>query len=385
METENTTPLSCWEHDLTMRKTRMIMKNLIQKNSQLSDQEIHEDFRINRWSFKRIKLLRNLAFALLFWLPMVASATLTLPAIPSNGSLAKRFELSTELIIRVKVGETYLPSGALISYINGEIRGAQTASVNFPATGNNVYKILIFNDKASGDSISFKYYDVFTEKIYDIKEKIEFVPNLVPDYANPKILTAFCKPITNVSGLIPENGKENLNTTLDLFWQPSANTTSYSLFLWEDGAAVPTTPNYPNIYTTTLRVYNLKYGQLYRWKVKSSNDCSSVESAVQTFKIRQLPDLTVSEVTAPSSVESGSNFDISFKIKNSGVGNTAGIQWYEAVYVSTDGTLSNDDRLLTTKINLNQLEPEILYTQSVSVSLPIEFTGNYYFLVKTDY
>ena len=370
-----------------MRKTRMIMKKLIHKNSQLSNQEIHEDFRISRWSFKgiRIKVLRKLVFALMLWLPLAASATLTLPAIPSNGSLAKRFELSTELVFRVKVGETYLPSGALISYINGEIRGAQTASVNFPATGNNVYKILVFNDKASGDSISFKYYDIFSEKIYDIKEKIEFVPNLIPDYANPQILTAFCKPITDVSGLIPENGKENLNPTLDLFWQPSANTTSYSLFLWEDGATVPTTPNYSNIYGTTLRVYNLKYGQLYRWKVKSSNDCSSVESVIQTFKVRQLPDLTVTNVTAPSSVESGSNFDISFKIKNIGVGNTAGIQWYDAVYASTDGTLSNDDRLLTTKINLKQLEPDSLYTQTVSVSLPIDFTGNYYFLVKTDY
>jgi len=387
METEIINPLSCWEHDLTMRKTRMIMKKLIHKNSQLSNQEIHEDFRISRWSFKgiRIKLLRHLALALMLWLPLAASATLTLPAIPSNGSLAKRFELSTELVFRVKVGETYLPSGALISYINGEIRGAQTASVNFPATGNNVYKILVFNDKSSGDSISFKYYDIFSEKIYDIKEKIEFVPNLVPDYANPQILTAFCKPITNVSGLIPENGKENLNPTLDLFWQPSANTTSYSLFLWEDGTTVPTTPNYPNIYNTTLRVYSLKYGQLYRWKVKSSNDCSSVESVVQTFKVRQLPDLTITNVTAPSSVESGSNFDVSFKIKNIGVGNTAGIQWYDAVYASTDGTMSNDDRLLTTKINLKQLEPDSLYTQTVSVSLPIDFTGNYYFLVKTDY
>jgi hypothetical protein len=387
METEITNPLSCWKHDLTRRKTRMIMKKLIHTNSQLSNPEKHEDFRTNRWNFNRIrmKLLRNIAFILLAGLPLVASATLTLPAIPSNASLAKRFELSTEMIFRVKVGETYLPSGALIAYINGEIRGAQTASVKFPATGNNVYKILVFNDKPSGDSISFKYYDIFSEKIYDIKEKIEFVFDRVPDYANPGILTAFCKPITDVSGLIPENGKENLNPTLDLFWQPSANTTSYSLFLWEDGATVPVTPNYPNIYSTTLRVYNLKYGQLYHWKVKSSNDCSSVESVVQTFKVRQLPDLTVTNVTAPASVESGSDFNVSFKIKNIGVGNTAGIQWYDAIYASTDGTLSGDDRLLTTKINLKQLEPDSIYNQSVSVSLPIDFTGNYYFLVKTDY
>src|SRR5450759_1198914 len=181
------------------------MKKFIPKNSQLLFPEIQNECMRIRWNFAgiRTKIIRTIALALLVWLPVAASASISLPAIPSNISLAKRFELSTEMILRVKVGETYLPSGALIAYINGEIRGAQTASVLYPASGNNVYKILVFNDKASGDSIQFKYYDIFTDKIYDIKEKIEFVPNQVPDYANPVILTAFCQPIVKVTGLIP--------------------------------------------------------------------------------------------------------------------------------------------------------------------------------------
>jgi hypothetical protein len=71
-------------------------------------------------------------------------------------------------------------------------------------------------------------------------------------------------------------------------------------------------------------------------------------------------------------------------VKNTGAGNTAGAQWYDAVYASTDQTLSNDDILLSTKTNVAQLEPDSSYTQSVSVTLPIDVTGNYYFLVKTD-
>lgn len=362
------------------------MKKSIHKNSQLPFPGIQDEFRISRWSFNRIKtkMIRNLALALLIWLPMAANAALTLPAIPSNSSLAKKFELSTEMAFRVKVGETYLPSGALIAYINGEIRGAQTASVNFPATGINVYKILVFNDKI-GDEISFKYYDIFSEKIYDITEKIEFVPNLVPDYANPEILTAFCKPITVVTGLLPENGKENVNATLDLFWQPSANTTYYNLFVWEDGATTPTTPTYTNIYGTTRRLHNLKYGQLYRWKVGSVNDCSSIESSEQSFRIRQLPDLTiVGQIQAPASVESGSNFTISFSVKNIGVGNTAGTTWNDFVYVSNDATFSNDDLLLSNTTNLRQLDPDSIYFRSVTVSLPLDYSGNYYFFVRTD-
>ena len=95
----------------------------MKKSIHRSFQGIQDEFRtINRWSFNRIKtkMIRNLALALLVWLPMAVNAALTLPAIPSNASLAKRFELSTEMIFRVKVGETYLPGGALIAYINGE-------------------------------------------------------------------------------------------------------------------------------------------------------------------------------------------------------------------------------------------------------------------------
>ncbi len=363
------------------------MKISINYNSQLLYCGIHEEFRLSRWSFKgvRNKLFQIVSLVFLLFLPSALSATLTLPAIPSNSSLAKRFELSTEMIFRVKVGETFLPSGALIASINGEIRGAQTASVLFPGTGNNVYKLLVFNDKAAGDIIRFKYYDIFTDKIYDIQEQIEFIPNQIPDYANPVILTAFCQPLDKVTGLIPENGKENLNNTLDLFWQPSPNTTSYNLYLWEDGAAVPVTPYYANIYYTSTRVYNLKYGQLYRWKIASNNDCSSVESSVQTFRIRQLPDLTVLNIQAPANIESGSNFVVSFNVKNIGVGNTAGAQWYDAVYISSDQTFSNDDKLLSTNVNIKQLERDSAYLQSITVALPNEYTGDYYFFVKTDY
>ncbi len=360
------------------------MKLSIHTNNMLNFKGVKEKSRNTRYQSGGIKILRIAVFTLLICLPVVASAQLTLPAIPSNSSLAKRFELSTEMIFRVKVGNTFLPSGALIAYINGEIRGAQTASVLYPPTGVNVYKVLVFDSKSSGDTITFKYYDIFSSKIYDITEKIEFIPNLVPDYANPTILTAYCKPIDKVTGLIPGNSTENLNTTLDLYWQPSPNTTSYNLYFWEDGTTMPATPTNANISGTTFRLYNLKYGQVYRWKIGSINDCSSAESGVQTFKTRLLPDLTVTSVTAPANSESGSNLIVSFSVKNSGAGNTAGAQWYDAVYASTDQTWSNDDILLSTKTNVSQLEPDSSYTQSVSVSLPIDFTGNYYFLVKTD-
>jgi hypothetical protein len=331
----------------------------------------------------RIKAV-YLTLALLLHMSLAVNAQFALPVIPSNSSLANRFELSTEMVFRVKTGETFLPGGALIAYINGEIRGAQTTSVLFPPTGNNVFKILVFNNKATGDSIQFKYYDITNEKIYSIKEHIQFVPNQVPDYANPLIVNAFCGPMAKVSGMIPENGKENLNATVDLFWQPSLNANSYNLYFWADGTTMPVKPTHSAIYNTSFQLNNLKYGQLYRWKTESVNGCSSVESDVQTFRVRQLPDLTVSNLQAPASLQSGSNFTIGFKINNTGSGNTSGASWTDAVYVSKDQTLSSDDKLLSVSSNVKQLNADSSYLQTATVSLPLDYTGNYYFIISTD-
>jgi hypothetical protein len=329
--------------------------------------------------------LRILLLTFLSVLPTTLSADLILPAIPSNSNLAKRFELSTEMVFRVKAGETYLPSGALIAYIDGEIRGAQTASVKFPATGINVYKILIFNDKSTGDSIHFKYFDIFSEKIYEIRERIEFVPNLVPDYANPLILNAFCQQVEKVTGMIPENGKDNQNSTLDLYWQPSPDASYYNLFLWEYGVQVPVAPYLANLNGTTARLYNLSFGKSYNWKIVSVNGCSAVESGVQTFKIRQLPDLTVTNIQVPQNVESGSSFTVNFKVKNLGLGSTYSAQWIDAIYVSADATFSGDDILLNTRPNQGQLAADSIYDQSIMVSFPNEYSGLYHLFIKTDY
>ena len=135
------------------------------------------------------------------------------------------------MVFRVKVGETYLPNGALIAYIDGRVRGAQTASVNFPSTGIKVYKILIFNDKA-GDDIIFKYYDILADKFYSIVEIIEFVPNQIPDYANPIIL--------NANPEIPNTYYEvrvGTNTADCSFFVDGVTYNSWQTFTWAAGSS----------------------------------------------------------------------------------------------------------------------------------------------------
>jgi hypothetical protein len=210
------------------------MKKSIRRKGQLLYTENKYDFSIRILSYIWIRkiVLRNFAIALLVWLPVSVNSQLTLPDIPGNSNLASRFELSTELIFRVNVCETYLVSGVLIADINGEIRGAQTAIVRFPGTGIKVYKIMVFNDK-TGDSIRFKYYDILAGKIYGIKERIEFVFNQVPDYANPRILIAEIIPVfTQIGplcrGSIAPALPASSPTGISGIWSPATISTSTS-------------------------------------------------------------------------------------------------------------------------------------------------------------
>lgn len=329
-------------------------------------------------------IFHALFISLLFWLPQNVKAAFTLPVIPSNADLASRFELSTEMTFRVKLDDAYLTSGTLVAYIGDEIRGAQSTAVLFPLTNQLIYKIIVYNDKSTGSSIKFRYFDTLNQKIYNIKEEQGFVPDLVPDYKNPGILTAYCNSVEKVSGMLPEDKQENLDTTVDLYWKPSANVSSYQLYLWEEGKTVPSSPYLAGITNTTAQIKNLNYGQTYLWKVVSANDCSSVESDVQSFKTIQLPDLVISEFKAPSTVESASNFSVSFNVKNSSSGNTLGTKWYDALYLSKDQSLSSDDQLVGAKENINQLKANDSYTQTFGFSFPLETSGDYYFIAKPD-
>jgi len=188
-----------------------------------------------------------------------------------------------------------------------------------------------------------------------------------------------------LTDLSPGNSNELLSTTVSFSWR-SIESATYDLYLWNADEQESTTPIASKL--NEIRYLNntfCEYGKTYKWKVTARGTCNSVESAIQSFKVRQLPDLTVADLEVPSVVESGSDFTVSFKMKNTGLGNTNGTKWYDALYLSNDPTLSSDDQLLGNKINSRQLASDSLYSQSFTVSLPIETSGDYYFIVKTDY
>ncbi len=311
------------------------------------------------------------------------SAQFHLPAIPSNTQFSNQFEYSAEYIYRVKSGSNFLEDGAILAYVDGQLRGAQTASVLFPPTGIQEYKIRIFSNTNSGDQITFKYYDVLHEKVYDITEYESFTSDNIPDYYQPAILNAFCGPTEKATGLLPENLAENQDANLNLFWEPSANTTYYNLYLWKDGTSEPTKAFRENITGTSTKVDNLSYGDTYHWYVVSANQCGEAVSNRQTFKVRYLPDLIVSNMSSPDTSLSGTSIELNYTVTNQGRG-AAGSTWIDAIFISDDAVFSGDDKLLGQFENKYSLEPDSSYTQSVTISFPPDFTGNHYLFCRTN-
>ena len=193
-----------------------------------------------------------------------------------------------------------------------------------------------------------------------------------------------CQPTTKVTGLLPENGAVNQNPSMNLYWQPAVNVRYYNLFLWEDGTTMPASPYRSYIYSSSTWLSDLTPGKTYKWKIASINDCSSLESNVQSFTVRNFPDLVLTNVQVPKDVLSGSQFDVTFTVKNIGQEGTSGSLWRDAVYISTDSSANGGKTHLMTKYNLKQLAVNESYTQTYSIQMPTEYTGKYWIFVRTD-
>ncbi len=113
----------------------------------------------------------------------------------------------------------------------------------------------------------------------------------------------------------------------------------------------------------------------------AENNNTAVSPAVAVTR-SPVPDLAVTNVTAPASGNVGSPVTIGWTVSNSG-GTGAFSNWVDRVYLSTDGTL-------TGAVSLGDFtRPSTLaagasYTQSVSAVLPVTADGAYFIVVVTN-
>ncbi len=208
-----------------------------------------------------------------------------------------------------------------------------------------------------------------------------------------------------VSSMQPANFAKDQKLPLTLSWVPGPSTVSYDLYIWDSTATHPATPFAANLTQVSYVVPKnaLTYNKTYKWRIVSKNPCAQTAGPVQSFRIIPLPDLVVSDVQAPATVNSGETITISWKVTNVGPGSTfTDDRWFDGVYFALDtisdfrgspnwnpsswSSLTANGRplLLGKKLRPTALDSGEFYTSSLSFTLPKEYSFPVYVYVITD-
>lgn len=226
--------------------------------------------------------------------------------------------------------------------------------------------------------------------------------------ANDSLTINVISPVTPgaVSNMLPANGAIDQQLPLSLSWLPGSAAINYDLYLWDSAASIPTTPYVTNISTVQyiIPAGALLYNKAYKWKVVSKSACLQTEGPVQQFRLKKLPDLAVSEVQVPATAFSGQTISFSWKVTNNGPGSTTTNQsWNDAVFLSFDSipnfTIAPNTSsaawsqlefpvrplLVGTRPNVTALDSGQHYTNSLSFTLPVNYSQPLYAYVITNY
>ncbi|WP_198648553.1 CARDB domain-containing protein, partial [Cyanothece sp. BG0011] len=117
---------------------------------------------------------------------------------------------------------------------------------------------------------------------------------------------------------------------------------------------------------------------------EGSNEGNNGSNALPITIARDTPDLQVTAITLPTTLESGTPVNISWTVENLGFGRTNSNYWYDDVYLSLDTTISNDDISLGSVFRSGALNVSESYTATATFNLPVDRDGNYHVLVRTD-
>lgn len=104
------------------------------------------------------------------------------------------------------------------------------------------------------------------------------------------------------------------------------------------------------------------------------------------FRINLTPpaDLKFISWNIPSTATSGQNMKVKFKVENNGSGSTRSGSWIDQVYLSTDYTIDGLDFKFGEKRHNTNLSVGNWYLDSIESTIPIDKTGNFIIIVRTD-
>lgn len=131
--------------------------------------------------------------------------------------------------------------------------------------------------------------------------------------------------------------------------------------------------------------YLILRSDIYDYQRESSNDDNTRGSSAFAIGV---PDLQVDTVSGiPANASFGDHLEISWTASNHGTA-AAVSNWYDSIYLSTDGTLDGSDQRLNYKlVSQNPLAANVGYTSSMGIDLPLTnglSSGQWYLIVVTD-
>ncbi|HEV7330206.1 MAG TPA: CARDB domain-containing protein [Flavisolibacter sp.] len=234
-----------------------------------------------------------------------------------------------------------------------------SASVNWMETGQHTITVTYTGGCAGDDSVKLMEVDVINTPLTGSFER-----------------------------MLPEDGNPNLSLPLAFSWLPIDGAKSYDLYIWEENGNRPTTPTVADIKSINHSINNsnlLQFEKTYKWQLVAKKVCFTLESPVQTFKLRNLPDLIVTQVNVPPTAFSSQSISINWEVKNQAQGGTLQKQWFDKVYLSTDAVLEPaTDHYLGAVANPSELVYNASYTQTGSFTLPHGISDSYYVFVVTN-
>ncbi|MBO9563924.1 MAG: hypothetical protein J7621_14170 [Niastella sp.] len=281
---------------------------------------------------------------------------------------------------------------AAVNGFTQSCRSSQTYSIAQPIPGA-VYTWSLTGggtlQAATGTSVTVNWTTTGTWKI--IAKATAACTATASDSVVLEVAVADMPAPADVTNLFPVAGTVVSSLPILLSWKASGASQLYDVYVWPDGTAQPAQPLRKDLtavgatINTAAELPGFAPGKKYNWKVVAKNACSQSAGNTQTFTISELPNLTLVDVQAPSTVFSGNTIDVAIQVRNDGRAATGMRQWTDLVYLSRDEVLSpGTDYLIGSAANTSALQIDEAYNTTIKALLPKELVGAWYLIVVTN-
>ncbi|NLD49087.1 MAG: hypothetical protein GX660_18160, partial [Clostridiaceae bacterium] len=132
------------------------------------------------------------------------------------------------------------------------------------------------------------------------------------------------------------------------------------------------------------KYYIIVSSDIYRsiYDVNRENNTYCISTPLN-ISLSPSPDIKLASVTTEVYGISGQPLDISWEVLNKGNAPTDSL-WYDSVYLSKDEFYDNNDSCLSSMKNKKQLNVGESYSNTSTIEIPSEVSGNYYLLLRAD-